>query len=50
VIDLLAVLQESIRENADKRKKGNAGARSSRPRSTGALVKQKRKTGALGMS
>jgi Ku protein len=49
-VQLLAVLQESIRENADKRKKGIAGARPSKPRSTGALVKQKRKTGALGMS
>jgi DNA end-binding protein Ku len=50
VIDLLAVLQESLRENADKRTKRTAGARSSKPRSTGALVKQKRRKGALGMS
>jgi DNA end-binding protein Ku len=51
VVDLLAVLQESLRENADKRKKSGAGARGSKPRSTGALVKQKRRHGAaLGMS
>jgi DNA end-binding protein Ku len=49
VIDLLAVLQESIRESADKRK-AKGGARSNKPRSTGALVKQKRRSGALGMS
>ena len=43
VVDLLAVLQESIRASADKRKKP-AGPRS---RGTAALVKQKRRTGAL---
>lgn len=49
VVDLLAVLQESIRESTDKRKaKGGSGARATRPRSTGALVKQKRRAGALG--
>lgn len=43
VIDLLAVLQESIKESADKRKKPTG----SRARSTGTLAKQKRRTGAL---
>src|SRR5687768_12256660 len=50
VVDLLAVLQESIRESADKRKSKGAGVRNTKPRSTGALVKQKRRTGALGTS
>ncbi len=50
VIDLLAVLQQSIAQNADKRKKPakGSGSREASPRGTRSLVKQRRKSGALG--
>ena len=48
VIDLISVLQESIRTNSDKRKSKAAGIRAARPRTTNSLVKQKRRTGVLG--
>jgi DNA end-binding protein Ku len=42
IIDLLAVLQESVRENTDKRKKAPGAGRG---RSTATMVKQKRRGG-----
>lgn len=47
VIDLLAVLQESIRESTDKRKTKPTGVRTKAPRTTAGLVKQKRRAGSL---
>jgi DNA end-binding protein Ku len=44
VIDLLAVLQESLAVNSDKRKKSSGPSSDPRKRSTAALVKQKRRT------
>jgi DNA end-binding protein Ku len=46
VVDLLAVLQQSLQENADKRKTP-AGDKSAKPRSTASLVSQKRRAGVL---
>jgi|GEM_PF-5201305 len=46
VVDLLAVLQESLRANADKRK-GRFGKRSTKPRSTGTYMNSKRTVEAL---
>jgi DNA end-binding protein Ku len=46
VVDLLAVLQQSLQENADKRKTP-AGDKSAKPRSTASLVRQKRRAGVL---
>lgn len=47
VIDLLAVLQESVRESTDKRKAKGGRPRKVTARSTAALVKQKRRAGSL---
>jgi non-homologous end joining protein Ku len=44
-VNLLAVLQQSLKENADARKTGG-GTRGTRPRLTASLVKQKRRVAA----
>ena len=47
VVDLLSVLQESLRENVDRKRTRSAGRGAGAARTTASLVKQKRRAGSL---
>jgi len=47
VLDLLSVLQESLRENVDRKKTRSTGGGAGAARTTASLVKQKRRAGSL---
>jgi len=47
VVDLLAVLQESLRENVDRKKTRSTSGGAGAARTTSSLVKQKRRAGSF---